>query len=202
MSGREKEAQRALALERRRSLSEDVRRAHSAAICRHLMELPVLQTAKVIFSYMAAGSEADLAGFHRWALEQGKTLAFPVSYPQGRMEAYVPEGPESWERGRYGILAPIPERSTRLDPQELDAVILPCVGFDAAGRRLGHGGGYYDRYLPQCPQALRVLVAFEAQRLDAVAVDLHDQRAQALVTELGAVLIPSGLDTDAPDKIY
>ncbi len=202
MSGREKEAQRALALERRRGLSEDVRRAHSAAICRHLIELPALQTAKVIFSYMAAGAEADLADFHRWALEAGKTLAFPVSYPQGRMEAYVPEGPENWARGRYGILAPVPERSRRLDPQELDAVILPCVGFDAAGRRLGHGGGYYDRYLPQCPQAFRVLVAFEAQRLDAVAVDSHDQRAQALVTELGTVLDPSGLDTDAPDTIY
>lgn len=185
MSDREKEYQRTLALERRRSLSEDVRRAHSAAICRYLIELPALQTAQVIFSYMAAGAEADLAAFHRWAAQAGKTLAFPVSYPQGRMEAYVPEGPESWARGRYGILAPVPERSRRLDPQELDAVILPCVAFDAAGRRLGHGGGYYDRYLPQCSRAFRVLVAFEAQRLDTVAVDTYDQSAQALVTELG-----------------
>ncbi len=189
MSGGEKELQRALALEHRRSLSEDVRRAHSAAICRHLAELPALQTARVIFSYMAVGEETDLATFHRWALEQGKTLAFPVSYPQGRMEAYVPKGPESWARGRYGILAPIPERSRRLDPRELDVVILPCVGFDAAGHRLGHGGGYYDRYLPQCPRAFWVLVAFEAQRLDAVAVDTHDQSAQAVVTESGAVLL-------------
>lgn len=189
MSEREKEVQRTLALERRRGLSEDARRAHSAAICRHLTELPTLQTAKVIFSYMATGTEVDLAVFHRWALAQGKTLAFPVSYPQGRMEAYVPKGPESWARGRYGILAPIPERSRRLDPQELGAVILPCVAFDAAGRRLGHGGGYYDRYLPQCPQAFRVLAGFEAQRLDAVATDPHDQRAQAVVTELGTVLL-------------
>ncbi len=188
MSDREKERQRALALERRRGLFEDVRKAHSTAICRHLTELPALQTAKVIFSYMAAGAEADLAAFHRWAAEAGKTLAFPVSYLQGRMEAYVPKGPESWVRGRYGILAPIPERSTRVEPQALDAVILPCVAFDAVGRRLGHGGGYYDRYLPQCPRAFRVLVAFEAQRLDAVAVDPHDQPAQALVTESGAVL--------------
>ena len=198
----EKRDQRAACLARRDALSPGERATFSAAICRHLTELPALQAAKVIFSYMAAGTEADLVAFHRWALAQGKTLAFPVSYPQGRMEAYVPAGPESWARGRYGILAPIPERSRRLDPQELDAGILPCVAFDAAGRRLGHGGGYYDRYLPQCPKAVRVLVAFEAQRLDAVATDPHDQRAQALVTESGAVLTPSGLDTDAPDKIY
>ncbi len=198
----EKQLQRAACLARRNALSPEERATFSAAICRHLTELPALQTAQVIFSYMAAGSEADLTTFHRWALAQGKTLAFPVSWPQGRMEAYVPKDPESWARGRYGILAPIPERSRRLNPQELDAVILPCVGFDAAGRRLGHGGGYYDRYLPQCPRAFRVLVAFEAQRLDAVAVDTHDQRVQAVVTELGAVLTPSGLDTHAPDKIY
>ncbi len=184
----EKQVQRAACLARREALSCEERAAFSAAICRHLTELPALQTAKVIFSYMAAGAEADLAAFYRWATEAGKTLAFPVSYPRGRMEAYAPKGPESWARGRYGILAPIPERSRRLDPQELDAVILPCVGFDAAGRRLGRGGGYYDRYLPQCPQAFRVLVAFEAQRLDAVAVDPHDQPAQAVVTESGAVL--------------
>ncbi len=185
----EKQLQRADCLARREALSPEERATFSAAICRHLAELPALQKAQVIFSYIAADSEADLAAFHRWALAQGKTLAFPVSYPQGRMEAYVPEGPESWARGRSGILAPIPERSTRIEPQKLDAVILPCVGFDAAGRRLGHGGGYYDRYLPQCLQALRVLVAFEAQRLDAVAVDTHDQSAQALVTESGAVLL-------------
>ncbi len=198
----EKQLQRAACLARRNALSPEERATFSAAICRHLTELSVFQTAQVIFSYMAARSEADLAAFHRWAREAGKTLAFPVSWPQGRMEAYVPADPESWARGRYGIPAPIPERSRRLDPQALDAVILPCVAFDAVGRRLGHGGGYYDRYLPQCPRAFRVLAAFEAQRLDAVAVDLHDQRAQAVVTELGAVLTPSGLDTDAPDKIY
>lgn len=192
MTDREKELQRVLALERRRSLSEDVRRTRNAAICRHLAELPALQAAKVIFSYMAVGSEADLTAFHRWAEARGKTLAFPVSYPQGHMEAYVPNGPESWARGRYGVPAPIPERSRRLDPRELDAVILPCVAFDARGRRLGHGGGYYDRYLPQCPQAFRVLVAFEAQRLDAVVTGPHDQNVQALVTELGTVCLTYG----------
>lgn len=202
MNDREKETQRVLALARRRGLSEDVRRTHSAAICRHLAELPQLQAARRVLSYMAVADEADLTAFHRWAVAQGKALAFPVSYSQGRMEAYVPEGPESWARGRYGIPAPVPERSQRLDPQELDAVILPCVAFDALGRRLGRGGGYYDRYLPQCPQAFRALAAFEAQRLDAVVTVPHDQSVQVLVTELGAVLPASGLDRDGPDTIY
>lgn len=181
----EKQTQRAFALAQREALSTEERSAFSAAICRHLTALPALQAAQTILSYRSTETEVDLSAFHTWAAEQGKTLAFPVSYPGGRMEAYVPQGPESWERGRYGIWAPIPERSKRMPPEQLDAVILPCVGFDSQGWRLGHGGGYYDRYLPLCPRAERILVAFETQRLEAVATDVHDQNAHMMVTELG-----------------
>lgn len=182
---REKQTQRAIALARREALSPKEREAFSAAICRHLAALSVLQSANVILSYMATAREVDLSAFHAWAAQRGKALAFPVSGPDGHMEAYIPHGPESWEKGRYGIRAPIPERSELILPEKLDAVILPCVGFDGQGRRLGHGGGYYDRYLPLCPRAKRILVAFEAQRLEAVTVDERDQSVGWTVTELG-----------------
>lgn len=197
-----KQAQRELCLARRRSLSAAERAEKSAAICAHLAAIPTLCQAKVILSYRAVEDEADLSVFHAWALAQGKTLAFPVSYPGGDMEAYVPNGPESWERGRYGILSPIPERSRPVEPGELDAVILPCVGFDGQGRRLGHGGGYYDRYLPQCPRAVRILVAFEAQRLERVETGPTDQSVHIFATEQGAFSAPAALDIGGPGKIY
>lgn len=182
---REKKNQRSSALTRRRALSDTQRTAFSAAICQTLATLDALQDAHVILSYRATEEETDLTAFHRWALERGKRLAFPVSYGQGRMEAWEPHGAECWERGRYGIWAPVPERSEPVRPEELDAVLLPCVAFDCQGRRLGHGGGYYDRYLPLCPKAKRILVAFETQRVEAVATDAHDQNAHVIVTELG-----------------
>lgn len=197
-----KKTQRQACLAQRRSLSAEERTTQSAAICAHLATIPTLCQAKVILSYQAVEDETDLSVFHAWALEQGKTLAFPVSYPGGRMEAYVPLSPEGWEQGRYGILSPIPERSRLVEPGELDAVILPCVGFDGQGRRLGHGGGYYDRYLPQCPQAARVLVAFEVQRLERVETVTTDQSVHTLVTEQGVFSAPVILDSGGPGKIY
>ena len=197
-----KKTQRQACLARRRALTREERAEKSAAICAHLKALPALQGAKTILSYMATLDEVDLSAFHVWALAQGKTLAFPVSYPGGRMEAYAPLSPESWERGRYGILSPIPQRSRLVEPGELDAVILPCVGFDAQGRRLGHGGGYYDRYLPQCPRAVRVLAAFEVQRLERVETGSTDQSVHTLVTEQGVFSAPVILDSGGPGKIY
>jgi 5-formyltetrahydrofolate cyclo-ligase len=68
-------------------------------------------------------------------------------------------------------------------PEEIDLVLVPCVAFDKNRNRLGHGAGYYDRYLPLCTRAKCIAVAFEAQRLPRVVTDAHDRRMDAVVTE-------------------
>ena len=69
--------------------------------------------------------------------------------------------------------------------EQLDLVLVPCTAFDAVCRRVGMGKGYYDRYLPRCTQAVKIGVALEVQRVPRAAVDDHDQRLDAFVTERG-----------------
>ncbi len=182
---KEKSAQREACLARRRALPPEVRSDRSADICRWLETLPQLQAAQTILSYAATRDEVDLSCFHRWAQAQGKRLAFPISYPGGVMEAAVPCAAEDWSVGRYGLRVPVRERSVLLAPEELDAVLVPCVGFDAAGGRIGHGAGYYDRYLPFCTHAAAIAVAFEVQRAPRIALEPTDRPMNTVVTENG-----------------
>ena len=177
-----KQEQRAQAKAARAALSEAQREEAGAAICRRLGDLPELRRAKCVLSYRAMPEEADLSPLHKELGALGVRLAFPVSLPGGRMEAR--EG-LAWRQGAYGIWEPDRERSPLVEPEEIELVLVPCVAFDGANNRLGHGAGYYDRYLPRCHRALTVLTAFEAQRLEQVVCDEHDRVMDLVVTELG-----------------
>ena len=179
-----KQEQRIQCLAARRAMSEAERAASSAAICDRLLALPELRNARTILSYRALWDEADLRGLE-------ERLAVRFVYPRclggGGVEARELCGP--WARGPFGLEEPDPTLSRLVEPEEIDAVLVPCVGFDAAGGRLGHGAGYYDRYLPRCRKALCICVAFEAQRLDRVVIEAHDRPMDILVTEKESISI-------------
>ena len=123
----------------------------------------------------AFGAEADLAAFAAEAQARGKKLAYPVCGEEYSLTAAVP-GPDGWEVGQYGIRTPIPARSELVPPEALDLVLVPCTAFDAGCYRVGMGKGYY---------AAKIGIAFEVQKVPRAAVDEHDQRLDAYVTERG-----------------
>ena len=180
----EKQAQRRAGRAARKALPDDVRAAANAALCRRVLQLDALRTARTVLLYAAFGSEADLAAFAADAARQGKVLAYPVCGEGYSLTAAVPAA-DGWEVGQYGIRTPILARSAVLPPEQLDLVLVPCTAFDADCRRVGMGKGYYDRYLPRCTRAAKVGIAFEAQRVEHAAVDAQDQRLDAFVTERG-----------------
>jgi len=167
----------------RLALSDGRRSEYSARICERLRELPELRGARTILSYCAVRGEVDVSDFDSFAAANGARIAYPSTKDGGGMDALVPRDGDAWETGAYGIRSPLPERSDVVPPEDIDAVIVPCVGFDACGGRLGHGGGYYDRYLERCRSAKSVCVAFEAQRLERTAAEKTDINPGMIVTE-------------------
>lgn len=178
----EKAEHRAAALERRSALSEAERAEKSALICRRLLGLEVVRGAKMVMSYMAFGAECDLTELHDKLREQGKTLVFPVCGRGGVMDAYEPVG-DKWIVSKFGVSEPDIELSKIANPEDIDLVIVPCVAFDGKKQRIGYGAGYYDRFLPRCPNAGTVIAAFEAQKVDIIQNQEHDIPVEFVVTE-------------------
>ena len=73
--------------------------------------------------------------------------------------------------------------SREIPPDQIDLVVCPGTAFDPACRRMGMGGGYYDRFLPKCTRARIVMVAFEAQKVDEIPADAWDQPVEQVFTE-------------------
>jgi len=180
----EKQAQRTAARAARKALDAPQRAAANAALCRRVLELDAYRAACTLLLYAAFGGEADLAAVAAEAVRQGKTVAYPVCGEGFSLTAAVPSA-DGWAMGQYGIRTPVLERSALLQPEQLDLVLVPCTAFDAGCYRVGMGKGYYDRYLPYCTRAVKIGIALEVQRVPRAAVDDHDQRLDAFVTERG-----------------
>jgi 5-formyltetrahydrofolate cyclo-ligase len=92
--------------------------------------------------------------------------------------------------GYRAIPEPLPA-CPRVSRDAIDFVLVPGVAFDRLGRRMGYGGGYFDRLLPHlAPRAVRVAGAFEIQLVDRVPAAPHDIAVDAIVTESRELAIP------------
>lgn len=178
-----KAEQRKFVLDRRRSMTGAELSGKSSAICERLLALPQLQKAGLILSYMPTYDEADVGELNRHLAVAGKHVCYPVTAGGGLMSAFEPDSPDAFAEKRYGILEPVIERSRRIEPADIDAIILPCVAFDHQLHRLGHGAGYYDRYLPLCKKAVKIAAAFSLQELEQVICDSCDVPVDLVVTE-------------------
>ncbi len=167
-----KKVQREICYKRLGDMTDRERQAANERIFRKLIELESIKNAKIIFSYLAMENEADLSKFHDWAKAQGKVLAYP-NVEGNDMEFLDPENSRLIS-GKYNIRTPDKTTSRLYSPHEAEVFLIPCVGFDDNLRRLGHGAGYYDRYLLQSNNACRILIAFSCQRLEEVAAWEND----------------------------
>ena len=176
----EKDALRRQFILARESLTEDERRSLSARAAQRIASLSVYQNARTVLLYRAVRGELSLDPLLSDPASQGKRFAYPLCVSRTDMIAMIPGG---WRKGPFGIPEPDRETSILIEPEHLDLVICPGTAFDSDGRRLGMGGGYYDRYLPQCSRALILMAAFEVQHASSIPACATDVSMDMIVTE-------------------
>ncbi len=157
--------------------------AWSADLGRRLVNSPGFTQARTLMAFLPISGEPDLTKPCRDALAAGKRLCLPrIDWDRGTM---TPALVRSLDTGlvttRHGIREPGAD-APGVGPAELDLVLVPGVAFDASGRRLGRGSGYYDRFLAPLSVAT-VGVAFELQLVPEVPAGPGDVPVGAIVTE-------------------
>lgn len=154
-------------------------------ICRTLSALSSYQAASTVFCYVSTKKEPSTIYFLQKVLADGKRLVVPKSEPGGIMRFFVIDDLCMLSSGRFGILEP--SGGEEIDAQEIDFSVIPCVAMSLSGQRLGHGCGYYDRFLSTCRPPC---VAVCACRLlvEQLPTEPHDKMLEMIVTEKGIIL--------------
>ncbi len=155
--------------------------ASDAEIARRVLAIPEWEAARPLFLYVSVRREPDARALVEAALRGGKRVAVPRCLGRGVMEAREIHALDELVPAAYGLLEP-KEAAPLVLPGEIDLAVIPCVAADKTGRRLGHGAGFYDRYLAGSA-ARRLCLCRSRNLLEAVPAEVHDLVMGWVVTE-------------------
>ncbi len=164
----------------RRQLAEAPRPDWTPLI-RSFLSLAELEAARTVLLFYGVGKEPDTRPLIVHLLRRGYTVALPRCLPGRRMEARAVTGLDGLRPGAYGIAEP-GEDCPLVERDRIDLVLTPNLCCDKLGYRLGHGAGYYDRYLAGYPGVTAALCPEEWLQ-EELPRDAFDLPVQLVLTE-------------------
>ncbi len=174
-------------LQQRQSLTQGDWQSKSWQICQHLLANPLWQEAKTVLGYLSFRQEPDLSSL--WTPDAigstNKVWGLPRCVDQDLTWHYWQPG-DALFPNRYGIWEPAGD-SPIIPAEQADLLLIPAVGADWDGYRLGYGGGYYDRLLarPTWQRVRKIAVLFEFALCAKLPVESYDRPLNYLLTEKG-----------------
>ena len=179
----EKTALRARLLAARAALSAAERAEAARAIRDALLERPEVQMAGTVAAYYSVGTEPDTHGLVYALWKRGSYVLLPVLQPDGDLDWASYEGPDSMVPGPRGLREPgEPPRGVNAVARA-NLVLAPALAVDRSGRRLGRGGGSYDRALARvAPLIPLIALLYDDELLDRVPAAPHDISVRAVAT--------------------
>lgn len=181
----------------RKQLLDEMIYNTSQAITTNVIKGEYFKQANIIFLYAAFDKEVQTKFLHDCAKHEGKKLAYPkVELSTGEMHFYIVENFNELQLQKFKtmqIYEPNPQYHQHIVPCKKDLMIIPGLAFDECGNRIGYGGGFYDRYLRQYPDAYKLGVCMDFQLLNQIMQEAFDIKMDAVITELRALHLRSFL---------
>ncbi|MBR5888946.1 MAG: 5-formyltetrahydrofolate cyclo-ligase [Akkermansia sp.] len=178
-----KQGLRREALQRLRTAAlADPAQLRSAQLRKKLAPLLLEKARSVVAIYAPLPHEINLIPLLREYPQH--CYVFPRCLPGRQLQfCHVRNAETDLIPGAMNIPEPAPHTAI-ITPEEIDILIVPGVAFTRSGARLGYGGGYYDRFIPQCTRARVLALAFEEQLVPDLPTEPHDLLIQELITPL------------------
>jgi 5-formyltetrahydrofolate cyclo-ligase len=181
----QKSSIRKILRERKDAMEPEDRLEKSATICRHLLTL--IRDSETVMAYTSKAMEVNTMPIITSLLARKNPVIVPIivkedvslrlSYLRD-VAALVPS--------TFGVPEPI---GSEIPAQggDVDTILLPMLGFDRTGGRIGYGAGYYDRFLEKYPGLRKIGIAFACQEIDSLPLDETDVRMDHIITDEGIV---------------
>lgn len=157
--------------------------AADRAIVQYSVTLPAYQRAKTIFVYVGRGDEINTLPLIEQALRDQKRVGVPLCIGKGLMEVRQIHSLTELHAGAYGIQEP-KATAPLIAPDEIELAFIPCLTCNRQGKRLGYGGGFYDRYLEKT-SCVRVVLGREQIMEPQIPVEAHDLTMDVVISEAG-----------------
>ncbi len=168
-------------------------RRESRVICAQLCEWKPLRAAGYLLVYAPVQREVDIYPLLHAPELRGQRIVFPRVCGQ-RLELYQTDNyREELAPGSCGVMEPGQDQANRVEPEQIDVVLIPAIVFDRRGFRIGYGGGYYDRLLARRRGWKTVGVGYDWQVVDSLPTEPHDRRLDYLCTGQGMVSCRQGV---------
>ena len=178
----QKQAARRAARQQLAQISPQEFSAIGAAMWQTLQAQPAWQNAESVFCFVGALHEPDTMPILQGALSAGKQLLVPSIAGPGQMQLVPLQSLEQLQPGAFGILEPGQALPAVPAGSGVQLAVLPCLAAARSGARLGHGGGYYDRFLANY-SGRRLILCPEALLAQSLPTGPLDEPAQAVLTE-------------------
>ena len=181
----ERERLRAEALHKRDSILPSVRTELSRQIINYAINWIEVNRANAVLIYLSMRSEVETGGLLDYLLAQNKIALAPVMDTKQRSLTphRIIDAKKELVLHPYGMYQPNREICPPFPLDQIDLIFVPGAAFDPKGYRIGYGAGFYDRFLPQCPQAVWLGLAYEAQIVTNTFPQTWDVPLHQVLTE-------------------
>lgn len=165
-------------LMKRANLNAAYKTTYDSWICEQILQIIESNNYQKIHAYLPMGKEINITPLLEKLLAKNITVVAPKTLPKRKLENRILSSLTEIEKGVYGTTHPAnPEEYT----DTFDFIIVPGLAFDSNNYRLGYGGGYYDNFLVNHPNAYKLGIFYPEQQVEKVPTEPHDLRLDKIL---------------------